>query len=296
MSSQSQSVGSRGARRWMRFQLRTLFVLVTIAAVWLGLTMKQLRDRERAVSRILEFGGAVGYNYQFDPDHNYKQSAAPPGPQWLRTLFGPQCNVRVVLVELDLEGGSRATDQDLELLLNFPDLRALEWGNSPITDEGLRHIGRLKRLESLALKDCTALTDEGLSQLGSLQQLTNLSLVRCRMNGSGLRHLTPLPIQVLSLNYTPVTDDNLGVVATWSGMTNLTLQGTKLTDRALVNFRELKKLRELDLNRTVVSDGGLVHLTGLANLSHLLLSRTEVTDEGVDKLKRSLPNLKQVDH
>jgi len=33
-------------RRWFRFSLRTLFVVVTVFAVWLGLEVKFVRDRQ----------------------------------------------------------------------------------------------------------------------------------------------------------------------------------------------------------------------------------------------------------
>ena len=41
-------------RRWFRFSLRTMFVLVTMACVWLGWQVKWLKDRERASAEHIE--------------------------------------------------------------------------------------------------------------------------------------------------------------------------------------------------------------------------------------------------
>jgi hypothetical protein len=62
---------------------------MSITALWLGFTMKRLRDQELAVARILELGGIVSYDFQYDPDGNFDSNAEPPGPQWLRRIFGP---------------------------------------------------------------------------------------------------------------------------------------------------------------------------------------------------------------
>jgi hypothetical protein len=270
---------------------------MTIAAVWLGLTMKRLRDQERAVSRILELGGKVAYDFQRDAEWNTIPNPIPPGPQWLRLIFGPQWRVRVIAANFHIEGHGRATDQDLAILSDLPDLRHLELGGSKsITDEGLSHVGRLENLEGLVLKDCTSITDEGLVHLSSLYSLTNLSLVRCRMDGSGLRHVKHLPLRYLCLNYVPITDDNLASVAAMGEMEMLELQETAITGHGLNHTKGLTNLRRLDVNRTAVDDAGLVHLTGLAKLEHLLLSRTQVTNQGVDGLKQALPNLHSIDH
>ena len=47
-------------RRWLRFSLRTLFVVVTVIACWLGWNLHQVRERDRLLEsrdflRALEF-------------------------------------------------------------------------------------------------------------------------------------------------------------------------------------------------------------------------------------------------
>jgi hypothetical protein len=38
--------------RWFHFSLRTLFVVVTMACVWLGMQVKWIRDRQRAIDTV----------------------------------------------------------------------------------------------------------------------------------------------------------------------------------------------------------------------------------------------------
>jgi hypothetical protein len=283
-------------RRWFRFSLRTLFVLMTVAAVWLGFTMKRIRDQERAVARILELGGAVRYDYQVEAVENFNANAEPAGPKWIRRVLGPQWNVRVVHVDLGVEGGGRATDADLKLLKALPGLQGLTLdGNAALTNDGLKLVGQLRNLTTLFIADCPLITDEGLVHLRNLAKLQSVQLVRCNMDGSGLKHVKHLPISYLVLNYTPVIDEHLAAVAFMTELTVLDMQEAAITSRGLVHVKDLTKLWELDLNRTAVDDEGLKHLTGLVKLTHLLLSDTNVTDEGVAKLKASLPNLKSVD-
>ena len=48
-------------RRWFRFSLRTMFVVVTVVACWLGWNLHQVRQREKFLSlpRIITFEGSM---------------------------------------------------------------------------------------------------------------------------------------------------------------------------------------------------------------------------------------------
>src|SRR5262245_52718322 len=61
------------SNRWLRFSLRTLFLLTLLVAVGLGVQMKRLRDRKAAVHAIEAAGGTMGFAYL--------------GPDWLRNLI-----------------------------------------------------------------------------------------------------------------------------------------------------------------------------------------------------------------
>ncbi len=71
-------------RRWFRFSLRTILLFATALCLWLGMTVTQARQRERAVKAIEAAGGTVGYDYQYDfAKHGSRNQPRPPGPLWL---------------------------------------------------------------------------------------------------------------------------------------------------------------------------------------------------------------------
>ena len=45
-------------RRWPRFSLRTMFVVVTVFGCWLGWNLQQVRERERFLREIPSRGGS----------------------------------------------------------------------------------------------------------------------------------------------------------------------------------------------------------------------------------------------
>ena len=53
-------------------------------------------------------------------------------------------------------------------------------------------------------------------------------------------------------------------------------------------------LTNLQLNGTQISDDGVKHLARLSRLQRLDLSNTQISDDGVKKLKQALPNCRIV--
>ena len=297
----------------LRFSLRTLLVLVTALAVWLGYMTHRAREQERAVRAIQALGGTVVYDFELDADGNRRPNAEPAGPKWLRRLLGPHFGTNVVGVGLGSNDG-KVTNKDLEVFRSLRGLRGLSLsGNAAITDEGLDHVAKLLSLTALdvghtGISDAglariknlsslqslflggTQITDEGLAHLGQMQKLSLLDLGRCRIDGSGLRHVRHLPITHLNLNWTTVTDSNLKHVGAMNCLVSLTMQDTPITDAGLAHLRGVT-LRQLDIHNTAVSDLGLTHLERLSNLNDLQVLNTRVTDEGVQKLEMAVPNL-----
>jgi hypothetical protein len=66
-------------RRWFRYSLRMLFVVVTVLGVWLGVQVKWIRDRHEA----LEWLSQQGYLLH----NSYTAAHTPDSPRILR-LFG----------------------------------------------------------------------------------------------------------------------------------------------------------------------------------------------------------------
>lgn len=97
--------------RRLTFSLRTLVVLLTALAVWLGVIVNRAREQQEAVNAIEALGGRVGYDWEMI-DVPYRGDFAPPimtnnrfittteprGPSWLRRLIGDDYFQRVVFV------------------------------------------------------------------------------------------------------------------------------------------------------------------------------------------------------
>ena len=87
-----------------------------------------------------------------------------------------------------------AVDEILgRLATDFPDqITWLDVKDTPLTDEGLVSVGKLKHLTRLRAEK-TAVTDEGLAHLEGLNYLESLNLYATKISDNGLEHLAKLP-------------------------------------------------------------------------------------------------------
>ncbi len=187
-----------------------------------------------------------------------------------------------------------------------------------ITDEGLKHVGSLPRLESLSLRR-TGITGNGLRYLEHLSQLSKLLLFQAGVTDEGLLNLRYVPtLENLELDYTGIGDNGLEGVASLPQLKFLAIHGTwhingkgfhwlsglkdleqiwagysKVNGEGLEFLHGLPRLRLLELQGTLVDDAGAAKLPRLKNLSTLLIGNARITIRSLDSLK-SLPNLKQL--
>jgi hypothetical protein len=108
-------------RRWFQFGLRTLFVVVTVVAVWLGLIVKVVRDREWARWAIEESGG-VFLDFTNANATIYREGEPNWHSSWISEMLGDNPAVFI--------GFPRAVDHDdLELSSYFPEAHII--GRAP---------------------------------------------------------------------------------------------------------------------------------------------------------------------
>ena len=167
---------TKSRRRWLRFSLRTLLVLIAIGCVWLGPKANRAQRQHRAVEAIRKLGGTVNYDYESDG------SEQPPYPAWLRNLVPHDYLGTVITVNL---AKTRVTDDDLQILSGLPDLVALHLLDCKITDVGIRKISLLAKLRILVLRQ-TDCTDQGLVSLKTLINMRHLNLSRTQISDEGL--------------------------------------------------------------------------------------------------------------
>jgi hypothetical protein len=170
------------------------------------------------------------------------------------------------------------TDATVALLADLTELEELSLSGA--TDDGLKHLRKLKNLRRLRLEG-RGYTDRCLTELKHWPALVELSLADTRVTDKGLEHLQAVPqLEVLALRLAPFSS-------------------SQVTDAGLKHLAKLDKLRFLDLHCCAVTDAGLVHLKGLKNLEFLGLSGSEIlkpriTDKGLEALE-ALTRLQSLD-
>lgn len=73
-------------RRWYQFSLRTLLLLMTVFALWLGRWVHESRQEKMALEALAGRDFSYRYDYQFGVGGGSVYNSPPPGPRWLREL------------------------------------------------------------------------------------------------------------------------------------------------------------------------------------------------------------------
>lgn len=292
-------VGSKRDRKWLRFSLRGLLVMVACAAVWFALVFNRVHRQKVAVEAIEAVSGQVTYDWQIrDPDSDPNVPLAPKGPNWLRERIGPHwfdTVDRVFVTENTEDEKSRFAILG-HLLQDLPDLRALSLNGPNRTPEDYALLGQLTQLETLWLNQETPytaeqiaalpsglvelsldglVTTESLAELPQLEDLRSFKLV-CRINGTtvGDREQTQWP-----------KDDAANALAAAQHLESLTLYHTHFTDDGYATLCTMKNLRRLKIGSQQITGDALQHAATLPNLKHFGALHWQLTDEHIEHLK-----------
>jgi hypothetical protein len=256
----TSELATRSARRWHRFSLRTLLIVVILVAVGLSLLMRHVHEqratvqREKAaVAELNKLGGSVVYAIQAEP-------VLPSLPFWLRKILSDEGYQPVESVLY------RANMAIVELGSSHPiEFEGLSSSNPQNTDAGLKHIGQLRAVRGLYMEN---------------RNFENAELeYLCRL--ASLKHV--------DLKHTPITDVGLEHIGRLTTLQSLDLCNTKITDAGLEHIAKLTGLQTLFMNNTQISDAGLEHIAKLTGLQTLFMDHTQISDAGLAKLKAALP-------
>jgi len=115
-----------------------------------------------------------------------------------------------------------------------------------ITDDSIRHIAAMTRLEHLDLFGSHQLTDKGVAQLAALKSLRSLSVGGTRgITDDTLRKLSDLPLESLDL----------------TSFGSVKKGGMKITDRGLEALALMPTLKRVVLTRVrLITPEGVAHL------------------------------------
>ena len=142
--------------------------------------------------------------------------------------------------------GQWAGDSHAEGIQKVTTLRDLQFCRSSLTDDGMRHIGKLTGLRRLDLMGNAPLTAAGFEHLRHLTNLEELRLELMLLPEGTLRPVRELEnLKVLELGYDGITD------------------------RDLENLKDLHHLTALKICSKAVTHEGLRHLASLTDLQRL---------------------------
>ncbi len=224
---------SRRWRRFLRFSVRGLIVVVLVIGAALGWLVRSARIQREAVAAIESTEGLVRYNWDWN-DGKSIQGAKPWAPQWLVNLIGIDYFGHVTFVAFD--------------------------DSSTATDATIEQVGRLTQLQWLALR-LPSHSDAAMAHLKGLLNLSELHLSGTRVTDAGLGHLNGLKkLAALSLGGTQITDAGLVHLKGLTKLSFLDLNGTQVTDSGLVHLKGLNKLKALYHSDAQVTDAGVKRL------------------------------------
>lgn len=154
----------------VRFGVRTLLILMTLASFWLGSMVIRARQQREAVAWVHSVGGTVTYNWQLDRQGRKNPAARPPGPAWLRRQIGDEYFQSVNRITI----ADNKLLNDISPLAAFTEAESINLTSNRVSD--LRPLSGLKKLKVLWLpgnriEDLTPLT--GLSRLEELYIFVN---------------------------------------------------------------------------------------------------------------------------
>jgi hypothetical protein len=177
-------------RPWYsRNSYRILILVATIFVVFVVITANRALSRKAAIEAINERGGLYDGRVE--------------GPQWLRNLIGDErylynaSKVSFGPSNDQYDPSDPFTDSDLDEIVDhlnaFSGFYHLDLRRTAITDDGLAHLKRLRKLQVLTL-DGTAISDAGLVHLEKQRALRQLAISQTQVTveaASRLQHRIP---------------------------------------------------------------------------------------------------------
>ena len=191
---------------------------------------------------------------------------------------------------------TRITDDGLRHLRQLPRLQRLYLASTNITGAGLKHLVGLTKLEQLDLSCNAAIEDSDLASIAMLRRLIVLELVATNISDAGIARLQPLQnLRSLRLSASAVTDAAVKTLVGFPNLQRLDLGGNSVTDAGVAELCQLRKLDVLDLGGNEITDASLIHIPKLESLTFLVLSyMRQITDAGL-KFLHAMPNLRHID-
>jgi len=122
------------------------------------------------------------------------------------------------------------------------------------------------------------------AQIAVLKELTTLDLSNADIDDEGVRQIAHLPLRVLWLQSTHITDASAATISRIKTLDFLMLNATGVSDRFLEQLEPLPALEKLGLRGSRVTGAGMKFLARHPSLKELDVYWTKVDDAGVEAL------------
>jgi hypothetical protein len=168
-------------RRWCRFSLRTLLVVMTVAILAFGGIGYRIhrahvnRERMATVDATIDDLGATAKILFLQSPTLLERLFNDPG------VLDSDWKIWVI-------GGNQFSDAEMEHLKRLPGLTTLHLENTKVTDAGLENLAGMTELQTLRL-DGTKFTDACLDILARQISLTYLNLTDTKITEAGVQSL-----------------------------------------------------------------------------------------------------------
>lgn len=297
-----------------KLSVRALMLLVLVLGGGFGWVVHRAHLQRDAVAAIKRSGGSVAYSWDWEDGLPLRGPRKPPGPLWLRRLFGPDFFDTVTHVRLQ---GPKCGDEALSAACSMPWLKELKVIDTSVTDAGaeelwrlsrlrildfrlnwtspkpLRHIGGMTDLRDLQLamrRSPVPFRDEDVAFLRRLTRLESLMLPGSELSGSCLVYIKDLQaLKTLYLLDARLNSDDLRHLRHLTKLSVLSLHGTRIT--SVENLSPLSDLTTLYVAYTPIGNDGLASLSSWPKLVYLDVRKTEVTDKMLTEIRVSRPAL-----
>ncbi len=159
-----------------------------------------------------------------------------------------------------------------------------------ITDDNLRHLKVLTKLEQLSLP--RQIGDAGMANIAGLAKLKDLNIYDSRITDLSMDYIANLSnMEKLVISANNITDAGVAKLAGLNRVTILNLSSTKITDAGIRHLAGMQGLQKLFLFRTNITDAAVDDLLKFRNLDRLNIQATKITQAGYQRLKAGLPGV-----
>ncbi len=279
-------------KRRLRFGIRTLLVVMTIAAL---LTATALRLRNKGIARQ----HLVSWEYRslgladFD---SYESHSEPFKASWLRsienTLAGGGNENNIIAAAFKSPIGD---DKIREIISLFPEIKIVRIDHKCANPTSISYLSRLPKLNILVIVD-GQIDLATMKAIGRLPQHPETTFQNIHLDDDFLGNAVQSGIRLCSV-YSPtssVSDIGLQSVSQLKLLSSLSLKNCSVSSEGLRALQNHPSLRAVYLTNCPVGDEIIPLLATLPQLNQLSLEGTKISDDGIKSLLTIAPSMHEL--